>query len=143
MHRPVILVGHSMGSRVGLHAALAPGAAAAHAIAGVVCLSFPLIGANGDMRDAVLRAAAGAPALPVLLCQGTRDRMSPRAQLAPLVALLRAGHPSSELHEVVDGDHALTVSKTYCKREGTTQERVDAATVCAIRTFIAAITTRV
>src|SRR5512133_1850033 len=51
--RPGLLVGKSMGGRVGCHAALEepPGS-----IAGIVCLGYPLRGQRGQLRDEVLVA---------------------------------------------------------------------------------------
>ncbi len=66
---PTILVGKSMGGRVGCHVALE------QAVHGVVCFGYPLCG-GGDrakMRDSVLRQLRK----PVLFIQGTRDPLCP------------------------------------------------------------------
>ena len=66
---PGILIGKSLGARVGCHLALQ------EAVAAVICLGYPLCG-GGDptkLRAEVLRAMSA----PVLFVQGTRDRLCP------------------------------------------------------------------
>ena len=56
-----VLIGKSMGSRIGCHvAAEDPNIADA-----VVCLGYPLVGMNGKLRDEVLKQLR----VPTLLCQ--------------------------------------------------------------------------
>ncbi len=67
--RATILIGKSMGGRVGCHVALEEN------VDGVVCLGYPLCG-GGDrakLRDKVLRALH----TPILFVQGTRDSLCP------------------------------------------------------------------
>jgi predicted alpha/beta-hydrolase family hydrolase len=66
---PIILVGKSMGGRVGCHVALV------EKVAAVVCLGYPLCG-GGDpskLRDEVLLALS----TPALFVRGTRNRLCP------------------------------------------------------------------
>ncbi|HEX8311147.1 MAG TPA: alpha/beta fold hydrolase [Chthoniobacteraceae bacterium] len=71
---PVVLIGKSMGGRVGCHLALQK------TVAAVVCLGYPLCG-GGDcskLRDKVLRELS----TPILFVQGTRDSLCPLNVLA-------------------------------------------------------------
>lgn len=63
----IILVGKSMGSRIGCHVALA------EKVHAVVCLGYPLCGAGdrAKMRDEVLLQLR----TPILFVQGTRDTL--------------------------------------------------------------------
>jgi predicted alpha/beta-hydrolase family hydrolase len=122
---PVILVGKSMGGRVGCHVALTEPTPA------VICLGYPLCG-GGDrakLRDQVLRDLT----TPTLFIQGTRDALCPLDLLNTVRADMRA---QNELHVVSGGDHSLMVSKTELKRTGTTQADADHAIQIAIREFI-------
>jgi predicted alpha/beta-hydrolase family hydrolase len=129
---PVILAGKSMGSRVGLHAA------AAHAaelnVVGAVCFGYPLIGASGAVRDAVL---ADVP-VPVLFVQGTKDSMCPLDRLQGLVDGLpmRAG---TRIVAVDGGDHSLLVGKKALTAAGKTQEDVDARIADEVTSFAAGV----
>lgn len=121
--RPVVLIGRSMGSRVGLHVA------AVDAIDAAVCLAYPLVGANGALRDAALRDAP----VPVVLVQGTRDPMAPLDALRAVVA--DRARPT-RLHVVDGADHALEIGGPSAAREAR-QAAVDAAIVAEIRTALA------
>ena len=93
---PVILIGKSMGGRVGCHVALE------EEVAGMICLGYPLCGA-GDrtkMRDQVLRQLR----TPILFVQGTRDPLCPLDLLKDVRAAMEA---PSTLHVVDGGDHSL------------------------------------
>ena len=75
---PVVLIGKSMGSRVGCHVALE------EEVPALVCLGYPLCG-GGDptkLRDEVLREIR----TPILFVQGTRDPLCP----LPLLDKVRA-----------------------------------------------------
>jgi uncharacterized protein len=124
---PIILIGKSMGGRVGCHVALE------EAVAGVVCLSYPLCG-GGDrakLRDAVLRELT----TPILFVQGTRDSLCPLDMLAPIREEMRA---PNYLYVVEGGDHSLLVTKSQLKVNGETQDAVDHRILQAIRQFVAA-----
>ncbi len=121
----VVLIGKSMGSRVGCHVATS------HVVHAVVCLGYPLLG-GGDptkRRDEVLRALK----TPIQFVQGTRDRLCPLADLEAVRADMTA---PSALHVVDTGDHSLKVTKTHLKMTGETQEAVDARAVAAIVGFV-------
>lgn len=122
---PLVLVGKSMGSRVGCHVSLA------EPVTALVCLGYPLLGAGNPnkRRDEVLRELR----TPVLFVQGTRDPLCPIPALQSLLPTLKA---STELHVVEDGDHSLQVTRSYLKRKQTTQEAVELSIVAAIERFV-------
>jgi predicted alpha/beta-hydrolase family hydrolase len=120
---PVLLVGKSMGSRVGCHLALQ------EAVAGLVCLGYPLRGASGALRDQVLLDVR----TPVLFVQGTRDRLCPLDELARVRTRMAA---PSELHRVEGGDHSLQVGVRELRSSGRTQDGEDEQVFGAIRTFL-------
>jgi uncharacterized protein len=123
---PIVLIGKSMGGRVGCHLALE------EAVAGVVCLSYPLCG-GGDctkLRDKVLRELS----TPILFVQGTRDSLCPLDLLARVREEMRA---VNELHVVQGGDHSLLVTKSRLKAAGETQDTVDLRILQVIREFVA------
>ena len=111
---PIILIGKSMGGRIGCHVALE------EKVDALVCLGYPLCGA-GDrtrLRDEVLRALR----TPVLFVQGTRDSLCPLDLLERVRAEMKA---PSVLHVVEGGDHSLLVSKSQLRTTGERQEDVD------------------
>jgi predicted alpha/beta-hydrolase family hydrolase len=122
---PAVLIGKSMGSRVGCHVSLA------EPVAAVVCFGYPLCG-GGDpsrLRDKVLLELT----TPVLFIQGTRDQLCPLELLASVRGRMRAPH---ELHVVEEGDHSLLVTKRWLKEHGQTQDRVDETILAAIARFL-------
>jgi hypothetical protein len=123
---PVVLVGKSMGSRVGCHLALE------EQVAGLVCLGYPLkgMGQAGKLRDEVLLALT----TPILFVQGTRDALGPLDVLAQVRARMTA---PSELHIVATGDHSLQITKAHTKQTGSTQAASDAAVLAAVARFVA------
>lgn len=127
---PVVLIGKSMGGRMGCHLAAELGAAAPLAL---VCLGYPLIGQSGGVRDQVLRELR----TPTLFVQGSRDAMCPLERLAAVRAELRA---PNELYVVEGGDHSLLVTKGALKARQTTQADIDAAIIDAIRGFLTPLT---
>nr|MDQ3621560.1 alpha/beta hydrolase [Verrucomicrobiota bacterium] len=122
----VVLVGKSMGSRVGCHVSLEENVDA------LICMGYPLCG-GGDptkLRDQVLRELT----TPILFVQGTRD------PLCPLEMLERVRGEMSEekdLFVVKGGDHSLLVTKTQLKASGQTQDEVDRKILETIRQFVA------
>jgi predicted alpha/beta-hydrolase family hydrolase len=125
LSRPTILIGKSMGGRIGCHVALE------EAVAGVVCLSYPLCG-GGDplkLRDKVLRDLR----TPILFVQGTRDSLCP---LHLLDHVRREMTAPNFLHVVEGGDHSLIVTKKQLRLANETQEQVDARILAAIADFI-------
>ena len=121
----LILIGKSMGSRIGCHVANE------EKVDALVCLGYPLCGA-GDrtkLRDKVLRALA----TPILFVQGTRDALCP---LDLLEEVRQAMRTSTVLHVVKGGDHSLLVGKREIQAQGTTQEAIDQGVLEAIKDFL-------
>ncbi|HEU5073529.1 MAG TPA: alpha/beta fold hydrolase [Polyangiaceae bacterium] len=125
---PIILIGKSMGGRVGCHLALE------ETVAGLVCLGYPLKGAgkSGKMRDEVLLALR----TPVLFVQGTRDALCPLELLAEVRTRMQV---PSELEIVESGDHSLLATKAHLSAQGITQAEVDAQVLAAIDAFTGAL----
>ena len=125
---PLILIGKSMGSRVGCHLALE------ETVAGLVCLGYPLkaAGKSGKIRDEVLLALR----TPVLFVQGTRDALCPLDLLAQVRARMQT---KSELEVVDSGDHSLLATKGHLSAAGLKQEDVDARVLAAIDAFSRAL----
>jgi predicted alpha/beta-hydrolase family hydrolase len=122
---PIVLVGKSMGGRVGCHVALVED------VAGVVCLGYPLCG-GGDpakLRDEVLLSLS----TPILFVQGAKDRLCP---LDLLDGVRRRMAAPTSLHVVESGDHSLLVSKTELKARGLDQAHVDHAIYESIAAFV-------
>jgi predicted alpha/beta-hydrolase family hydrolase len=121
---PTILVGKSMGGRIGCHVALE------EKVSAVVCLGYPLCG-GGDrtkLRDEVLRALE----TPILFVQGTRDSLCPLDLLERVRAEMKV---PSILHVVEGGDHSLIVSKRQLQATGEMQEKVDRRILDVIARF--------
>lgn len=111
---PIVLVGKSMGGRIGCHVA------ADHPteIAALVCLGYPLrSGASGALRDEVLLRLR----TPVLFVQGTRDPLCPLETLASTRARMRA---SSTLHVVDGGNHSLDLPAKERGRQAASDQQV-------------------
>ena len=121
----VVLVGKSMGGRIGCHVATA----SKNPPAALVCLGYPLVGQGGKVRDEVLLGLK----TPVLFVQGTRDALCPLAKLEELLPRLAAPHA---LHRVEDGDHSLRVGAQRLKARGETQDTVDEGIVRAVGEFL-------
>ena len=125
MEGPIILIGKSMGGRIGCHVALE------EKVDALVCLGYPLCAA-GDrtkLRDMVLRALS----TPVLFVQGTRDSLCPLDVLERVRAEMKA---HSILHIVTGGDHSLGVPKRQLREAGETQEDIDQRMLKAIAEFV-------
>lgn len=122
---PVVLMGKSMGGRVGCHVSLE------ESVNAVVCFGYPLKGAGkaGALRDAVLLQMR----TPVLFLQGTRDPLCPLDLLEGVRARMTA---KNELFVVEGADHSLEVSKTELKRTGETQDQVEARILARISAFL-------
>lgn len=120
-----ILVGKSMGSRVGCHLSLE------EKVGALICFGYPLCGAGdpGRLRDKVLREIS----TPILFIQGTRDTLCPLELLETVRRQMRA---PNELHVVEGGDHSLAATKTQLKTAGETQEDVDNRILAAIGGFV-------
>jgi predicted alpha/beta-hydrolase family hydrolase len=126
---PAILIGKSMGGRIGCHVALE------ESVAGVVCLGYPLCGAGDPtrLRDKVLRSLA----TPILFVQGTRDSLCPLDLLEKVRAEMKA---PSLLQIVEGGDHSLLVTKRQLATSSETQDQVEQRIVEAIAQFVARVT---
>ena len=123
--RPSIIIGKSMGGRIGCHVSLE------EPVAGIVCFGYPLCG-GGDpakMRDKVLRDVRA----PTLFVQGTRDSLCPLDLLEKVRAEMKA---PNFLHVVEGGDHSLQVLKRHLTAVGETQEIVDGKILEAIERFL-------
>src|SRR3989475_2471971 len=119
-----LLIGKSMGGRVGCHLSLE------EKVDGLICLGYPLcaMGDRSKLRDEVLRALT----TPILFVQGTRDWLCPLDLLEPVRAEMKA---PNFLH-VVEGGHSLRVSKHQLQANGQTQEAVDQTILNAIVGFV-------
>ena len=120
-----VLAGKSMGGRIGCHLSLES------EVRALVCLGYPLVGANGSVRDEVLMALRA----PILFVQGTRDRLCPLERLADVRRRMKA---PNELFVVEGGDHSLLAARKALAAAGETQERVDGRILDAIRGFLGA-----
>lgn len=122
---PTVLIGKSMGGRIGCHLALE------EKVDALVCLGYPLCG-GGDcakLRDEVLRATR----TPILFVQGTRDRLCPLDVLDSVRSEMKA---FTALHIVAGGDHSLLVSKRQLRDADETQDQVDQRILEAIAEFV-------
>jgi uncharacterized protein len=120
-----VLIGKSLGARVGCHLALE------EKVVAVVCLGYPLC-AGGDaskMRAEVLRALS----TPILFVQGTRDRLCPLPLLESVRKEMKA---VNELYVVEGGDHSLMVTSAQLKASHETQDDVDDRILEAIQRFV-------
>jgi uncharacterized protein len=126
--RRTILIGKSMGGRIGCHVALE------EHVDGLVCLGYPLcaMGDQTKLRDEVLRRLR----TPVLFVQGTRDSLCPLALLERVRTEMSA---PNFLHVVEGGDHSLVVTKRQLEAAHQTQEQVDQQVLEAIERFISGL----
>lgn len=119
----VVLIGKSMGGRVGCHVATED------RVDGLVCLGYPLQGVGGKVRDEVLKQLG----TPVLFVQGTKDKLCPLEQLEQVRVQMTA---KNDVIIVQGGDHSLVVGKTLLKQLGRNQDEIDAAVLEGIATFV-------
>jgi predicted alpha/beta-hydrolase family hydrolase len=120
----IVLIGKSMGGRIGCHVALED------KVDTLVCFGYPLCAA-GDrtkLRDEVLRALRTR----ILFIQGTRDPLCPLDLLERVRTEMKA---ANILHVVEGGDHSLTVAKRQLQIAGETQQDVDQRILNAIAKF--------
>jgi len=120
-----ILIGKSMGGRVGCHLSVE------EKVDGVVCLGYPLcaMGDRTKLRDEVLRALI----TPILFVQGTRDPLCPLDLLERVRTEMKT---KNVLHIVDGGDHSLRLPKRQLQAAGRTQEDVDRQILAAIAGFV-------
>lgn len=120
-----ILIGKSMGGRVGCHVACEED------VDGLVCLGYPLcaMGDRTKLRDKVLRSLR----TPILFVQGTRDLLCPLDLLEQVRAKMNV---RNLLHTVEGGDHSLRVTKRQLQAANETQDSVDLSILESIRKFV-------
>ena len=123
--KSTILIGKSMGGRVGCHLSLT------EKVDGLICLGYPLcaMGDRTKLRDEVLRALTTR----ILFVQGARDSLCPLDLLERVRAEMKA---PNFLHLVEGGDHSLRVPKRHLQASGETQDDVDQKILTAIAGFI-------
>ena len=121
---PIILIGKSMGGRVGCHVALE------EKVDGLICLGYPLcaMGDRTKLRDEILRSLT----IPILFVQGTRDLFCPLDLLERVRQEMKA---PNFLHVVEGGDHSLLVRKRDLAAAGETQDDVDRRVLEGIVSF--------
>jgi len=120
-----ILIGKSMGGRIGCHVSLE------EKVDALVCLGYPLcaMGDRTKLRDEVLRALK----TPILFVQGTRDPLCPLDLLEQVRAEMKA---PNFLRVVEGGDHSLRVPKRQLQGTYKTQEDIDHEILKAIAGFV-------
>src|SRR5436309_1978133 len=126
-HQPdsTILIGKSMGGRIGCHLSLGEKAD------GLICLGYPLcaMGDRTKLRDEVLRVLT----TPILFVQGTRDLLCPLDLLERVRGQMKA---PNFLHIVEGGDHSLRVPKRQLQLRRELQEDVDRKILETIARFV-------
>ena len=122
---PIILIGKSMGGRVGCHVALE------EKVDGLICLGYPLcaMGNRAKLRDEVLRALT----TPILFVQGTRDSLCPSDLLGSVRQKMKA---PNYLYLVEGGDHSLRATKSQLATTSKTQDDVDQSIFQSIADFV-------
>ncbi len=120
----VVLIGKSMGGRIGCHLALR------QRVLGVICLGYPLVGQgkSAPLRDQVLLELTA----PALFIQGTRDPLCPLSMLETVLARRTA---LTELHVVESGDHSLSPTKAHLKQAQVTETELERQTMSVIARF--------
>jgi predicted alpha/beta-hydrolase family hydrolase len=120
-----ILIGKSMGGRVGCHLSLN------EKVDGLICLGYPLcaMGDRTKLRDEVLRALN----TPILFVQGTRDPLCPLDLLERVRSEMKT---PNFLHVVEGGDHSLRVPKRQLQAASRTQDDIDRQILVAIAGFV-------
>lgn len=123
---PVVLVGKSMGGRIGCHLALE------EPVAGLVCMGYPLVARGGGLRSEVLLALR----TPILFVQGSQDPLCPLDRLAEVRARMSA---PTALHVVEGGNHSLAVAARALAARGESQADVDRRALQAAAAFVAGL----
>jgi len=120
-----ILVGKSMGGRVGCHLSLV------EEVDGLVCLGYPLcaMGDRTKLRDEVLRDLN----TPILFVQGTQDPLCPLDLLEPVRTEMKT---QNVLHVVEGGDHSLRVPKRQLQATNRTQDDINGQILKAVAGFV-------
>ncbi len=123
---PTVLVGKSMGGRVGCHLATEQNDAR---VAALLCLGYPLRSPTGALRSEVLLALRA----PILFVQGSRDPLCPLDELAGVRKRMKV---KASLHVVQGGNHSLEVGVRALRAQGATQADVEARAMAAIAAFL-------
>jgi len=120
-----ILIGKSMGGRIGCHVSIE------EKVDALVCLGYPLcaMGDRTKLRDEVLRSLK----TPILFVQGTRDSLCPLDLLERVRNEMKA---PNFLHLVEGGDHSLRVPKRQLQEKSKTQEDIDHEILKAVGGFV-------
>src|SRR5438128_1537162 len=120
-----IMIGKSMGGRIGCHVSLE------EKVDALVCLGYPLcaMGDRTKLRDEVLRALN----TPILFVQGTRDSLCPLDLLDCVRTEMKT---QNILHVVEGGDHSLRVPKRQLQASGETQTDIDQQILQTIADFV-------
>src|SRR5437763_8357458 len=124
-----VLIGKSMGGRVGCHLSLE------EKVDGLICLGYPLcaMGDRTKLRDEVLRALN----TPILFVQGTRDPLCPFGLLDRVRTEMKM---HNVLHVVIVVDHSLRVPKRQLQASGETQTDIDQQIFQSITEFLSGLT---
>jgi len=126
----VFLAGKSMGGRVGCHLAVDL-QGGTDAVAGLICLGYPLVAAQGGgVRDEVLLALR----TPILFVQGSRDSLCPIPRLEDVRGRMQA---RNVLHVVEGANHSLELPSP--KRNVEAQKDADLSVLEAIRGFVESV----
>lgn len=120
---PIILAGKSMGGRMACHAAVE------RQVTAIICMGYPLRSPSGKMRDEVLFSLK----TPVLFVQGTRDKLCPLGLLDDVRTKMTCQHT---VHVVDNGDHSLLATKTWLKKNESSQHQIDSESLAAIAAFL-------
>jgi predicted alpha/beta-hydrolase family hydrolase len=120
-----ILIGKSMGGRVGCHLSLE------EKVDGLICLGYPLcaMGDRTKLRDEILRTLN----TPILFVQGTRDPLCPLDLLERVRTEMKT---QNVLHVVEGGDHSLRVPKRQLQATSRTQDDIDRQILKAVAGFV-------
>jgi len=120
-----LLIGKSMGGRIGCHVSLE------EKVDGLVCLGYPLcaMGNRTKLRDEVLRTLT----TPIVFVQGSRDALCPLDLLEQVRVEMKA---PNFLRVVEGGDHSLRVAKRQLQATGETQEDLDYEILKAMTGFV-------
>eukprot|EP01138_Halocafeteria_seosinensis_P011460 gb/GECG01011706.1/.p1 GENE.gb/GECG01011706.1/~~gb/GECG01011706.1/.p1 ORF type:complete len:259 (+),score=36.74 gb/GECG01011706.1/:1-777(+) len=128
----VVLMGKSMGSRVACHTIADSMAELPQSKQyALVCFGYPLIGINKKVRDEVLKKIP--ESVPVLFIAGSKDKMCPVDALKEIQKEMKA---TSEIYTVEDADHSLQVTKSYLKRNNTSQDAIDQRILHEVTDFL-------
>lgn len=127
---PLVLMGKSMGSRIGCHVAAETADGGEILITALVCFGYPLRSASSARSRAEILRELRAP---IMFIQGTRDPLCPLPELEALLPTLQA---PNHLMVVDDADHSLVVAKRALAASKETQHDVDERILQGIKTFL-------